>query len=63
MKFKPDGTVETDANGFSGPQCVSRVDEIIKSLDPQAELKDRSFKKEFYGNVQNQTANTNRVQR
>ncbi|VVB54748.1 Uncharacterised protein [uncultured archaeon] len=61
MKFKPDGTVETDAQGFVGQQCVSKVQEIISSLDPKAELKDRHFKPEFYQNAT--TANSTAIRR
>lgn len=57
MTFSPDGKVKVDAQGFKGQTCVKRVEEIMKTLDPKATLKDRTLKPEYYQNVT--TTNTN----
>jgi len=44
--FKEDGTVQVDAEGFVGSECIVATDKLIKSLEP--ELLKREFKREFY---------------
>jgi hypothetical protein len=44
--FKEDGSVETDANGFKGKDCVKLTEEMLKGLD--AKLESRKVKGEFY---------------
>lgn len=44
--FHEDGTVETDASGFKGNECVKMTDALLKGLDP--ELKHRKVKGEFH---------------
>lgn len=33
--IKEDGTIETDASGYKGPQCEVDVENILKDLQPQ----------------------------
>ena len=40
--FKEDGTVQVDAEGFVGSECIVATDKLIKSLEP--ELLKREFK-------------------
>lgn len=44
--FKPDGTTEVDATGFTGGECVKSTEEILKALETK--LEKRKVKKEFY---------------
>ena len=45
MKFKEDGTIETDAEGFSGKICVTETDRLLKSLN--ATVQERKLKREY----------------
>jgi len=31
--FKEDGSVSTDANGFSGNECIRETEKLLKTLD------------------------------
>jgi hypothetical protein len=44
--FREDGSVETDAQGFAGSNCVKVTEELLKGLD--AKLETRKVKGEFY---------------
>jgi len=44
--FHEDGTVETDASGFKGKECIEMTEKLLKGLD--AELNHRKIKGEFY---------------
>ena len=44
--FREDGSVETDAQGFKGNECVKLTEELLKGLD--AKLESRKVKGEFY---------------
>jgi len=44
--FREDGSVETDAQGFAGSNCVKMTEELLKGLD--AKLETRKVKGEFY---------------
>jgi len=44
--FREDGFVETDAQGFTGRNCIKVTEELLKGLD--AKLETRKVKGEFY---------------
>jgi hypothetical protein len=44
--FREDGSVETDAQGFTGRNCIKMTEELLKGLD--AKLETRKVKGEFY---------------
>ncbi|MCS7124583.1 MAG: DUF2997 domain-containing protein [Candidatus Bathyarchaeota archaeon] len=44
--FKDDGSVEVDAEGFQGSECVDLTDRLLKPLDPK--LESRKIKGEYY---------------
>ncbi|MEM2130264.1 MAG: DUF2997 domain-containing protein [Candidatus Bathyarchaeia archaeon] len=45
FKFNPDGTVETEAFGFFGDECVKITEELLAELKP--EVQKRKLKPEF----------------
>jgi len=49
--FHEDGTVETDASGFKGKECIETTEKLLKGLN--AELKHRKVKGEFYSYEKN----------
>jgi hypothetical protein len=44
--FREDGSVEIDAEGFKGNDCVKVTEQLLKGLD--AKLETRKVKGEFY---------------
>jgi len=44
--FREDGSVETDANGFKGNECVKLTEHLLKGLN--VKLESRKVKGEFY---------------
>jgi hypothetical protein len=43
--FKEDGTVESDAKGFKGTDCVKETEKFLATLKPQ--LQKRKLKQEY----------------
>jgi hypothetical protein len=43
--FKEDGTVESDAKGFKGTDCVKQTEKFLVALKPQ--LQKRKLKQEY----------------
>lgn len=35
LLFKEDGTVEVDASGFSGNECIEQTEKLLKDLNPE----------------------------
>lgn len=46
FRFKADGTVETNAEGFTGPECIKETDKLLAGLD--TEVNKRQLKGEYY---------------
>ena len=53
FRFEADGSVSSDAQGFTGQQCIRDTEDALKGLDPQ--LVKRTLKAEAYAKTQEKT--------